>query len=311
MKVSVFMLTYNHEKFIAQAIDSVLMQEVNFDYEIAIAEDFSSDRTRDIIMEFQQRYPDKIRLFLAERNFNSNSFSVRGRETCQGQYIALLEGDDYWTSPHKLQKQVDFLDTHPDCTICFHNSRQFYEDGSQKDYNNNSPDQKEISTLEDLLSYNFIATGSTMFRRGVIDRYPDWYVNDEVYSGDWPLHILNAQYGNIGYINEVMVATRIHKGGFWNGISKIKQLQGVIKDYKVMRANLAIVRNKVTQVRLSKFYFQLALEYDAQDDSANAKYYAIQSIMESPINPSISKKSLLQLLIKLYAPLLYKLVTNN
>lgn len=109
MKVSVLMITYNHEKFIAQAIDSILMQQVNFDYEIVIGEDCSTDGTRAIVIQYQKEYPDKIRLLLPEENLGMHKNFVQTFRACQGEYIALLEGDDYWTSPRKLQKQVDFF----------------------------------------------------------------------------------------------------------------------------------------------------------------------------------------------------------
>src|SRR5918998_6653247 len=102
MKVSVLVTTYNHEKFIAQAIDSILAQKVTFDYEIVIGEDGSTDTTRDIVLTFRRRYPKRIRLLLPQRNlgFYGNIIFEQALEACRGQYIALLEGDDYWTSPY-------------------------------------------------------------------------------------------------------------------------------------------------------------------------------------------------------------------
>src|SRR5438046_9270455 len=113
MKISVIVLTYNHEKHIAQALDSVLMQETNFDYEIIIAEDCSIDRTRSIVLDFQRRNPEKVRLLLPLRNLGSagNQIFTQAFDLAQGGYVALLDGDDYWTSPKKLQKQVDSLET--------------------------------------------------------------------------------------------------------------------------------------------------------------------------------------------------------
>ena len=121
MKVSVLTITYNHEKYIAQAIESVLIQEVNFDYELVIGEDCSTDKTREIVIDYQRKYPHKIRLLLNEKNLGMHRNFAQTYHACRGQYIAVLEGDDFWTSPHKLQKQVDFLDNNPDFAICFHN----------------------------------------------------------------------------------------------------------------------------------------------------------------------------------------------
>ena len=145
MKVSVSVTAYNHEKYIAQAIDSILMQEVDFEYEIIIGEDYSADNTRNIVIDFQRRYPDKIKLILPQENlgYGGNKIFDQTLQVSRGEYVALLDGDDYWTSPHKLRKQVDFLDSHPECSMCFHNAQVFYEDGSREPWNLNTVKQKE------------------------------------------------------------------------------------------------------------------------------------------------------------------------
>src|SRR5882672_6480832 len=156
MKVSVSVITYNQEEFIAQAIDSILRQEVSFDYEIVIGEDASTDRTREIVLELERRHPDRIRVMLRDagtserdraRGLGGKTNFVQGIQDCRGKYVALLDGDDYWTDSHKLQKQVDFLERHPECSLCFHNAEMFYEDGSQSSMNLRPADQKEISTV--------------------------------------------------------------------------------------------------------------------------------------------------------------------
>src|SRR5213593_3247277 len=124
MKVSVVMTTYNHEKFIARAIDGVLMQQTDFAYEIIIGEDCSSDKTRSIVIDFHKKHLDKIHLILPAENLGNdgNSILVQGLQAAHGEYVALLDGDDYWTSASKLQKQVKFLEDHHQCSICFHNA---------------------------------------------------------------------------------------------------------------------------------------------------------------------------------------------
>src|SRR6266702_1500393 len=120
MKLSVLMITYNHEKYIAQALDSVLMQEVDSNYEIVIGEDCSTDNTRKIVLDYQRKYPNKIRALLPDKNLGMLWNFVATYEACQGKYVAILEGDDYWSSPVKLQKQVDFLDKNTGCVVCCH-----------------------------------------------------------------------------------------------------------------------------------------------------------------------------------------------
>src|ERR1700737_2056019 len=118
MKLSIAMITYNHEEFIGQAIESVLAQKVNFDYELVIGEDCSTDGTRAVILDFHRRYPDRIVPLLRERNLGLMGNFARTIAGCRGRYLALLEGDDYWICTDKLQRQVDFLEANPSWAIC-------------------------------------------------------------------------------------------------------------------------------------------------------------------------------------------------
>ena len=264
MKVSVLLTAYNHEKFLAQAVETVLMQEANFDYEIVIGEDCSTDETRNIAIDFRNRHTDKIRLALTEKNSGECTNVAQTLRACRGQYVAMLDGDDYWTSADKLQKQVDYLDAHPQCSVCFHNATSFYEDEDREAYDFNPPGQKEISTLDDLWAGNFIATCSVMFRRGLVTRLPDWFY--ALRWADWPLYILCAQHGNIGYIDGVMAAYRIHRGGAWSGISEIGQLEQVIEFYEKMNENLSFIYDDAIKMMLSKHYYELSLAYERNGD---------------------------------------------
>jgi glycosyltransferase involved in cell wall biosynthesis len=255
MKVSVSLVTYNQEKFIVRAIESVLVQKTNFDFEIVIGEDESEDNTRAIVIDYKNRYPDQINVILNSRddviyingkptgrwNFINNLKNVRG------QYIALLEGDDYWTSPYKLQKQVDFLDNHPECSMCFHDVEVVSEEGELISVQ--SPrKKKQRYTLKDLLRGNFIHTCSVMYRRGLFKEFPDWFYKTPL--ADWPLHILNAQHGDIGYISEVMGAYRIHGGGIHSSKSEMEQVRGMIEIYPYINAHLDYRYNTFIKSRI-------------------------------------------------------------
>jgi predicted O-linked N-acetylglucosamine transferase (SPINDLY family)/predicted SAM-dependent methyltransferase/GT2 family glycosyltransferase len=241
MKASVLMVTYNHEKFIAQAIDSILMQEVDFEYEIVIGEDCSTDNTRQIIIDYQTKYPDKIRLLLHEVNLGAHENFIATYKSCHGEYIALLEGDDYWISPDKLKKQVDFLDRHSDFTICFTNVLLFWED-SDRESEVFSYEKTEKFTIEYLLFRNFISTPSVMYRNGIITEFPSWYKN--LGMGDWSLSILIAEQGRIGFIDEVMSAYRNHSRGIWSSKNKDYQLTETIRMLNVFRRYFAAKNNQ-------------------------------------------------------------------
>ena len=138
---------------------------------------------------------------------------LRILKQCTAKYITLLDGDDYWTKPSKLQKQVDFLERHPDFAIYFHNVVLFHEDTVRDPWNSCAPNHKEISTIEDLLASNFIQTCSVIIRRSMISKLPEWYYSSPI--GDWLLYLIVAEHGRIGYLNEVMAAYRIRRESFW------------------------------------------------------------------------------------------------
>ena len=287
LKVSVSLVTFNHEKFIAQAIESVLMQEVDFSYEIIIGEDFSSDKTRQIVIDYQKQYPDKIRLILPEENLGcyGQKIFVQTLQACQGEYIALLDGDDYWTTPDKLQQQVDYLDNHLECAICFHDVTTIFEDnaGLPRRYNDYQPSQ--FSQLENILKSNFIPTCSTLYRRGLFSEFPDWYY--DTVCGDWVLHVLNARHGKIGYINNSMGVYRVHQNGLFSGMKKIQQLKEAIKFYELLNEYLEFEYNHIIKSEEIYRYLTCLSIYQQEGTLARQKQYIHKLIQTLLGNPAI------------------------
>jgi len=313
MKVSVLMTTYNQEAFIAQAIESILMQEVKFDYEIVIGEDASTDRTPEIVSEFQRKHPEKIRVLLrdpvlAERDraagVGGKQNFVGGLRACQGEYVALLDGDDYWTDVHKLQKQVDFLAQRPDCVICFHNALMVYEDGSAPPHNMCPVDQKEISTIEDLLRRNFIPACSMLFKRGLFAELPRWF--DESPTGDWLLGLLNSEYGNIGYINEVMAVYRIHRQGYWWQPDYLASLERELEVYKMFKTHFGSKYARVISEVMAEKFLILAGHYADGGDLRKAKSFALRSFSERLAGIRAPSRDLCSTLLRLYVPGLHR-----
>ncbi len=216
--VSVCVQTYRHAAFIEQCLNSILEQKTSFPFEIILGEDESDDGTREICVRMAESHPDKIRLFLRSRkdviyidgkatgryNFKANVAAASGK------YIAMCEGDDYWTDELKLQKQVDFLEQNPDYSICFHKVQILKSGRLCDDYITKVPGSE--SGITDLAKGNYIHTPSVMFKSGL--SFPVWF--DEVLAGDYALHMLNALRGKIYCINEVMAVYRIHQGGMWS-----------------------------------------------------------------------------------------------
>lgn len=262
IKVSVSIATYNQAAFIGQAIQTVLNQQTDFAYEIIVGDDCSTDGTQQVILTYQARYPDIVRPLLHEKNLGGagkyNALSTFA--IARGQYIATMDGDDYWTSPHKLQKQVDFLESHADCSACFHNAQIIWEDGAYAPELVNGPDQKEISTIDDLVGETeiwFMATSSVMFRNGLLTEYPAWYHQSK--SGDIPRYILLAKLGNIGYLPDVMSVYRKNRGGvsFTDSEVDANFLFNRIGMYNGINRELAYKHDRVLRRNVARYYRML------------------------------------------------------
>jgi glycosyltransferase involved in cell wall biosynthesis len=287
MKVTVLIITYNHALYVEQALQSVLMQQVSFDYEILISEDCSTDDTRKIITELQRNYPERVRLLLSKHNLNTNEVLTRGIAAARGEYIALLDGDDYWTSPHKLQKQVDFLDSHKECSICFHQAYNLYPDGNKVLYSNdvNYEFNKRIFTLEDILFQNFLPTCSVMFRNKLFSDFPLFY--DGMFAADWFLHVLNAQYGNMGYINEVWGIRRVHEGGLISMESDKACLEVRIVTMKIIDEYLEFKYTKQMNDVILSYHYRILQLLIHQRNFKNARSHAIKHVLVPRVNKQI------------------------
>jgi glycosyltransferase involved in cell wall biosynthesis len=221
--VSVCMITYNHEDYIRDAIDGVLMQKTNFPIKLIIGEDYSTDKTLIICKEYQQKYPEIIELLPSTGNIGMMPNFIRTINACTGKYIALCEGDDYWTDPLKLQKQVDFLEENEEYSICAHQVNVLNDDNSQENYYRKYKiDVTEEPTLEDLSKQNLLSTTSVVFRKNieVLNAFNNL---NNIKIGDYVLHLLNACHGNIKIIPETMAHYRIHNNGVWQSIDRVKQ----------------------------------------------------------------------------------------
>ena len=258
-KVTVILTTYNHERFIAQAIDSVLMQETDFPVDLVILEDCSTDRTREIVTAYQQAHPGRIRLVLSETNRCDNAAFMNAVAATSSLFVALLDGDDFWTSKAKLQSQVEYLEQHPECALCFHNVDLVYDDGVRAPQPARPADHKEISALDDLLESCFVTTCSAVLRRRWIADLPPWYVDDQ--CADWSLFVLAAQHGHLGYLNEVLAVYRQHQGGFWTGKGRVAQLERVIQFYRLLTGRLPARYGARIRTLLARQCHELALEH--------------------------------------------------
>lgn len=262
-KLSIIIPTYNHGKFIAQTIEGCLMQQTNFEFELLIGDDASTDNNALIISEYQAKFPNKIKAFLHKENLGpAHPRELGGKNNvaflfkqAKSPYIALCEGDDYWTDPLKLQKQVDFLDANPDFALVHHQLEVIYEDNSPSHFFNDE-DQQETSNLTDLLKDEkwILGTASTVFRNTIQGNFPDWWMKSA--SGDLGIFFLATAHGKIKYMNECMGAYRKHRGGMTN----IHTPQ-----------NLIFLRNRMEMFETLNTYFDFKYDSILQQTILNFK----------------------------------------
>ncbi len=217
IKVSITTLAYNHEDYIGKAIDSFLSQVTDFEFEILINDDCSTDRTADIIREYEKKYPGKVIGVYQKENQYSKGIKagVALRKMARGEYIAFCEGDDYFTDPYKLQKQVDYMDSHPDCSLTVHASVTCDKNGNPTPkivrHANCHRDYTAGEVI--LLGENNFSTNSMMIRKKNDGEYPEFYYNCPV--GDYPMQVYMSLLGTVHYIDEFMSCYRVNHPGSW------------------------------------------------------------------------------------------------
>jgi glycosyltransferase involved in cell wall biosynthesis len=260
MKLCVAMITYNHGRFIGEAIESILAQKVNFEYEVVIGEDCSTDNTRSVVRDFHRRYPDRVRPLLWDRNIGILRNFAATIEACRCEYLAFLEGDDYWTATDKLQKQVDYLDAHPDRVICCARSKAVHEEGTQHfegswDVVPHHP--AGTYTIEDILKESFVAVRTALFRREFVPVFPEWLL--EMKLGDWPLCAMVARHGKVELMDEIVAAYRIHAGGTWSSLPHLKRLNEAARMLRALDKEFGYQYTDVIRDAIAAPYLDLAV----------------------------------------------------
>jgi glycosyltransferase involved in cell wall biosynthesis len=304
VKVSAAITAYNHERFIGQAIEGFLIQKTDFPCELVIVEDCSTDGTRDVIRRYWEKSPNRIRVLLNRHNLGGFRTLVRACNACCGQYVAPMDGDDYWVSPNKLQRQADLLDSREDCAMCFHPVSMVWEDGSQESTVLRPPAVRDTYTLADLLESNFIGACSPMYRRGLVCEYPAWFFLTPV--ADWPHHILHAWHGDIGYIDEPMGVYRQHPDGVYSAKDRAAKLRIAVD---VLRRLCCVVprehRIKARQ-SLCTAYCRLIWEYCDRGREDEARRCMSECIREVRPGLSFPVRELLATALRAHAPGLHR-----
>ncbi|AWM13035.1 hypothetical protein DI487_03590 [Flavobacterium sediminis] len=259
--VSICCLTYNHEKYVKQALDGFLMQKTNFPFEIVIHDDASTDNTANIIREYADKHPDVFKPLLQTENqrskFGGGMNPRFNFPRVKGKYIAICEGDDYWTDPYKLQKQVDFLENNQEYVLCFHEVKILKPDGELvADYITKVPENYQMQ--EDFARYgNYIHAPSVLFKN-VIETFPESFWKTPV--GDFFIYMLVTNYGKMIKLNDVMSVYRAGSG-VWSTQSAYP------KNFRTAYAHALIIESmeenkKVVQALLERIRLFLLRFYE-------------------------------------------------
>lgn len=308
--VSINCITYNQETYIADAIESFLMQKTNFKYEILIHDDASTDKTTDIIKKYEMQYPDIIKPIYQEENKYSKGIRVNYEynfKRSKGKYIALCEGDDYWTDPYKLQKQVDYMEANPTCTLCMHsveliNASTKQQIGLVRPYSYSTK-----SSVEDVIigGGGFVGTNSLLFPRSIFDNPPKWYFDCPV--GDYPLQILLTYKGYAYYIDENMSVYRTMAKNSWSK----RVVKGGVEKYIQLNDKLNIMLDEFNLYSSYKYHEAIILAKKRNQFNkliAKNDLKSLKSLEFKDFYLELPRKNKIKLLIKYYIPISSKLI---
>lgn len=249
LKLSVVMITYGHEKFILKAVESIIEQETNFDFDLIIANDSSPDNTDGVIRELMSNHSEgyRIKYFSHIKNLGIMSNLLFALKQATGEFIALCEGDDYWRDAFKLQKQVEFLEKNPEYVVAFHDTIVVDEDGLTVETSKSRRRKKDLSSTE-LMKGATPATLSMCFRN-VVAEYPkeSLYVS----NGDTFLASYLGTFGHGKYMGDIIPgAYRIHGGGIWSMVDRRKKLSAKIRTFAALKE----FHKRIGNHEISRFY---------------------------------------------------------
>lgn len=229
MKVNIILITYNHSEYIRQAVESIIMQKTAHEVEIIIADDASKDDTVKIIQEYSDKSLFSFTFLPQTTNVGFIKNYQRAFGACKGDYIAILEGDDYWTSPFHLDKHVSFLEEHRECTMSYNRHVRYWVDQNRFEvFDWHSDETYKYITAQRQVLENCIGTFSCCVFRGNLIRHLPQNLFDLEFA-DWLMGIIMGQYGFLAYQKDVTSAYRIHDKGQWSGMSNEAQMKEVIR----------------------------------------------------------------------------------
>ncbi|NRT70247.1 glycosyltransferase [Clostridium beijerinckii] len=309
--VSINCITYNHERYIEDALKSFLMQETNFTFEILIHDDASTDGTVDIIKKYQKMYPEIIKPIFQKENQYSRGIKrimhTFNDKRAMGKYIALCEGDDYWTDTYKLQKQVEYMESNPSCSMCFH-AAEIVDVNKNPIGNTIKPYvQNCISSIDDniVIGGGLCPTASILYPKELVENMPEFFMDAHV--GDYPLQMILASKGYVYYIDEIMSAYRTGDNGSWTNrmyFSENRKVNAINNNNN--NINLLNEFNKFTNYKYSNSVEKKILFHRANIAFINGELEKLKNKEYEEYYKNIEIKEKIKLYFRYYFPSLWE-----
>ena len=306
--VSVWVLAYNHQKYIREALESFVTQETDFAFEVLINDDVSTDDTKKIISEYAEKYPDIIKPVFQKENQYSKGVRIFTEillPLSKGKYFAMCEGDDFWTDPHKLQKQVDYLEAHPECSLCIHNSKYVKEDGSFLEDHIITEESAVIPTDQIILGGGgFCSTNSIMAPIALAKNMPKCF---DLLHLDYAWQTCLASMGTVYCFKDVMSAYRTFSEGSWSS-----QVEKGPADKIIANAKKNIEYLIAFDAETDEKYHEAVMQHESFHLLAILFQSKSTDILKDPQYKAayqyLSKKTKFQVYCKIHLPFLYGLL---
>jgi glycosyltransferase involved in cell wall biosynthesis len=274
MILSIVCTAYNHEKYIRKTLEGFVKQKTDYKYKVIVHDDASTDKTRDIIDEFVKKYPNLFVTIYQKENQYSKGVDIYEKfiyHLINTKYIALCEGDDYWCDENKIQVQIDYLENHPNCSMCVHNTLLINEKGESLNKNINNMHQNfSFRTVDVILNKRF-HTSSYMYRSIYLKHYDTTFKMKEV--GDYPLAIFLSLYGYIFYIDKTMSCYRLFAENSWTDRMKKNKLESIANNNDAIEYLKRV--NKITKFRYNEAFKHKIIDYKYSNIILEKTYWKI------------------------------------
>jgi glycosyltransferase involved in cell wall biosynthesis len=286
--ISVLLITYNHEPFIARAVESVLSQVTSRSFELIVSEDASNDRTLEIVKHLTGG-DERVRLMVSPTNLHTNETVARAIRAACGRYVSILDGDDHWIVDDKLERQADVLDADSSLSACFHNARIVRGTAPEPGEEKWTPTTQPIRIgMREIWRGNPFATCAGMLRRNALIGLDGWYSQYDAMITDWPLYILCAEKGELRFIDEAVGAYRLHDGGAFSSLPAREKLDVTAKLYRRMDAGLHRRHHDFARAGASRYFADWAEEYVKRSERSLARRCAWYALRGGGVGHSVS-----------------------